>query len=312
MEFDYDYWTNNKAMFQDANLENKKILLLHSHEFVDIETFKKIPAWHFADKIFIVGQESEFADYVFADQRVHVWDSIINLDYPRYNHYFFWWHNVKEIEYYENNLSKLANPLNNSSKKVFEYLIGSTNRAPQRNFIKKLILENNLEDYFYHNFDGEYIPGADIDNGGSMQIVYNTVQTSNRSSVLPYKIYNQSWFSVVSESLGHKRFFTEKTAKVLLGKRLFIMIGSQYALRDLHYLGFKTFSNILDESYDSIENDYQRWGAAFDQIKYICQHNPEKLYQKVLPILEHNQKTFLKQNWLKNTTEQMKQISNSS
>lgn len=308
-----NFWTNAEYIFDDANLENKKILLLHSHESVNIEEFKKIPAWGIADKIFIVGQEAEFADYVFSDPRVYVWDSLYFADRNRFYSYFFWWHQTKEVEYYQNNIYKLTNPLQNPPEKIFEFLIRATNRAPQRNLIKDLILKNNLQNLVLNNFDNQWIPGTELEltdahDLNSCSIIYNKNQTANNSSILPYKIYNQSWFSVVSESLGCKRFFTEKIAKAFLGKRLFVFIGAQHALQDLKQLGYKTFDGIIDESYDSIENDQERWHKAFEQIQFICQCDPAYIYQKSLPILEHNQRTFLTQDWHKSMIEQMKRI----
>lgn len=303
-------WTNTPHIFNLAELENKKILLYHNSEYIDFEELQKISNWQEADKIFIVGQEAEFADFVFNDPRIYVWDSLYLADRDKFYSYFFWWHQANEVEYYENNIAKLSDPLTCAPEKIFEFLIGTTHRAPQRNYIKDLIIKGNLENLVFNNFDKGYISGSDIDISGSMEIVYNQVQTANRSTVLPYIIYNQSWFSIVSESLGNKRFFTEKTAKAFLGKRLFVFIGAQHALQDLKMLGYKTFDSIIDERYDSIENDYDRWLAAFEQIQFICRCNPAEIYNKALPILEHNQKTFLKQDWLETMSEQMKKIAN--
>ena len=308
-------WTNVPHIFNMAELENKKILVLHSHVFTDIEEFKKVPAWHFADKIFIVGQEAEFADYVFSDSRVHVWDSLYLPDQERFHSYFFWWHQVKDVEHHENNIAKLTNPLEYTPDKIFEFLIRTTYQAPQRNLIRDLMIENNLENLVFNNFSSQWIFGTDLELTDAHDIknnciTYNHVQTANNACILPYKIYNQSWFSVVSETLGNKRFFTEKTAKAFLGKRLFVFIGAQHALRDLKMLGYKTFDSIVDESYDCIENDHERWMAAFKQIQFICECNPAEIYKKSLSILEHNQKTFLKQDWLKIMIEHMTTIAN--
>ena len=49
---------------------------------------------------------------------------------------------------------------------------------------------------------------------------------------------------------------TEKTAKCLVSKQPFIMIGGAYYLKYMKKLGFKTFDKWWDESYDT-ETDYQ-------------------------------------------------------
>jgi hypothetical protein len=50
---------------------------------------------------------------------------------------------------------------------------------------------------------------------------------------------------------------TEKTAKPIWAKRLFVMFGTPGFLKKLHELGFKTFDHVIDESYDSMLNAQQ-------------------------------------------------------
>jgi hypothetical protein len=309
-----NYWTNVPHIFNMADLENKKVLLLHDPNNKNIvEEFKKVPAWQTADKIFIVGQEAVFADLVFEDSRVHVWDSLYLPDNERFHSYFFWWHQTKQVESYFNGILQLTSPLENPPEKIFEFLIRYTGRAPQRIMIKDLIIKNNLQDQILHNFNGQWIIGTDVELTDAHDlenccITYNQGETANNSNIVPYKIYNQSWFSVVSESLGDKRFFTEKTAKAFLAKRLFVFIGAQNSLSDLRSLGYKTFDGIIDESYDCIENNHDRWSAAFEQIQFICQQDPAEIYRQALPILEHNQKTLFAQDWLNIMVDKMKSI----
>jgi hypothetical protein len=62
------------------------------------------------------------------------------------------------------------------------------------------------------------------------------------SFFIPHRVYQESWFSIVAESIvTNSDFYTEKTAKALLGRRIFITFGPQHSLRVLRDNGFKTF-----------------------------------------------------------------------
>ena len=110
------------------------------------------------------------------------------------------------------------------------------------------------------------------------------------SQVLPLKIYNKTAYSIVMETWADNRysFFTEKIAKPILGRRLFVVISGQHYLRNLRQLGFKTFDGIIDESYDSIQDSTTRWTKAIEQTEWLCQQPQEKILSQIAPIVIHN------------------------
>lgn len=117
------------------------------------------------------------------------------------------------------------------------------------------------------------------------------------SQVIPMDVYNQTAYSVVAETNydNFYSFFTEKTAKPIIGKRLFIMIAGKGYLQELRNLGFRTFNGIIDESYDTIENNQDRWQAACEQMKYLCSQDQRTVLDKVQPIVEHNFTVMMQQ-----------------
>jgi hypothetical protein len=110
------------------------------------------------------------------------------------------------------------------------------------------------------------------------------------SGLVPWEIYNRTWYSVLVETLGYGTTFLmeEKIGKCLFGRRLFVHFGTAHWLEKLRSFGFQTFGSVLDESYDSIEDDIKRWQAAFEQVKWLSQQNHTELLQKIKPILDHN------------------------
>jgi hypothetical protein len=127
--------------------------------------------------------------------------------------------------------------------------------------------------------------------------------------ILPIQIYNQTAYSIVAETGFSNRysFFTEKTAKPMMARRLFVMFSGQNFLHNLRSMGFRTFGNVIDESYDSIRNDQERWSAAFEQVQRLCNMNQTEVFEKIAPVVEHNYQLLMNTNWTQNMLAQLQQ-----
>ena len=109
------------------------------------------------------------------------------------------------------------------------------------------------------------------------------------SHSIPTGIYQNSWYSIVAETNEHySNFITEKTAKPLFEKRVFVLFGSQGLLSRLRSFGFQTFGNIIDESYDNEPNDQRRWKMAFDQVVKLANSDPVLVYNQLDQVLQNN------------------------
>lgn len=113
------------------------------------------------------------------------------------------------------------------------------------------------------------------------------------SVIVPWGVYQSSWYSIVCETSDFgfsSTFLTEKTAKCLFAGRIFIMFAGAGLLKRLQELGFKTFhGDVIDESYDNEPNDQKRYQLAWQQIHRLYHtEDPRSIYAKFQPILEHN------------------------
>ena len=110
------------------------------------------------------------------------------------------------------------------------------------------------------------------------------------SGIAPWEIYNRCYYSILVETLyqGDCYLMAEKIGKCLYARRLFVHFGTAHWLKKLRSFGFQTFNSVLDESYDSIDDDVKRWQAAFDQVKWLSKQDPVALLQKIKSILDHN------------------------
>ena len=118
------------------------------------------------------------------------------------------------------------------------------------------------------------------------------------SVIVPWNVYRSSWYSIVCETsdAGNSTdFLTEKTAKCLFAKRIFIMMNSAGLLRSLRNLGFRTFhGDIIDESYDDEPNDAKRYSMAWQQIhRLYYTEDPRSVYTHFQDVLEYNHQLMM-------------------
>lgn len=75
---------------------------------------------------------------------------------------------------------------------------------------------------------------------------------------------------------------SEKLFSNVLLKKPFIRLGMPHSLKIFKEWGFETFDGILfDESYDNIENFYERANFILDQVKQLLNYPFDVLYEKV-------------------------------
>lgn len=225
------------------------------------------------------------------------------------------WFNYS-ITFYKNNPTFLSSRLFPFETKPlsFDILLGCW--RPNRDYVYNFILENNLRTnvimtYFkFWNIDlrqsNEFI--LDDPNVEYIETPEHTVHhvhyyghEMTLSQVIPLDIYNQTAYTLVTETngLNHFNFYTEKIVKPILACRLFVVIAGQNYLRNLRSMGFKTFDGIIDETYDTIENSDTRWQMAMEQVKWLCSQNQRSILEACKPIVEHNYNHMLTVDWQK-------------
>ena len=206
--------------------------------------------------------------------------------------------------------------------KMFDALLGYP--RDYRTFVYNKIIENNLENQTIISYnpttkfaeDKFYAHDYFIWEPGTEQLTDHKISyTSNQvsylgiqcmlSAVIPVQVYNQTAYSIITESYvkSQNSFFTEKIAKPLLARRLFVAFSNYHYLQDLKSLGFKTFSDIIDESYDNVYNSELRWEKAFDQVIWLCQQDQQEILLAIQPIVEYNYQVMMETEWDQQTVD---------
>ena len=113
-------------------------------------------------------------------------------------------------------------------------------------------------------------------------------------------LYSDSYFNIVLETMidvddSGGQFITEKTFKPIFNNQFFVAVSSANHLRHLRDLGYQTFGRCIDESYDSVTDNQDRFEAVLDLTKSLIrsgQDNLHGLYEDLAPEIQHNAQVF--------------------
>jgi hypothetical protein len=139
----------------------------------------------------------------------------------------------------------------------------------------------------------EFIENLPFDHG-TKWTYDNHVRTTWDQTLMA--CYNNIFVDVVCEKMvtGKTFFPTEKTARALATKTPFLIMAAPNYIKNLRRLGFRSFGDFWDENYD-YQQGLQRVESIQGIIDYLANlqvYQLQKLYKRMLPILEHNYKTY--------------------
>lgn len=198
--------------------------------------------------------------------------------------------------------------------RYFDALLGSP--KPHRDYVAQAVKQHALEDKFILTYGGQWQddafyardyfiwePGTDVEDQiiGTMNYVRYHGHLCHLSQIIPTAVFNDTAYSIIAETDYDNTlsFFSEKTVKPMIYKRLFIAFTGYKFLANLHSLGFQTFGNVIDESYDLIEDNEQRYAAAFEQVRWLCTQDQQRVFEQIRPALEHNYNLMMNTDWTK-------------
>lgn len=306
---------------------NKKIALLHI-PFPYEEKFESLVHNLNCDHIFIIGSELHppIVDFILRNDHAHISYyvcGLINIDLKnsKINQFMDWFET--STYFYKHWLPEILTRLapHKIKTRPFDILLG------RKKIHRDIIYRNAAKDpaigiVSYFNSHDSAI-GDDPDkwiwehSGVRMERTPNwtvdTVQYYGHpisiSQIIPFNIYNQTAYSVIAETCFQDNFsfFTEKTAKPIIAKRLFVMFAGVNYLTNLKKLGFQTFGTIIDESYDTEPDALIRWQKAWEQMQWLAKQPQEEMLEKIKPIVEHNFDKIMSTDWYKSFSDQLKQ-----
>lgn len=227
------------------------------------------------------------------------------------------WHNY----YWYVTLETLANPSTSwfyqarsydwNSDKPWQFYSLTTQPRPQRIELAKLlqqelpdknwVFRNNRKDYGASVNDIDFVDITQLE--GSEQQFPNRYKEFDQSFLattcaVDLNVANQCHYHLITESdfdLANNFTPTEKTFKTLLVGQPFVIVGTQYFLKNLRTLGFKTYSDLWDESYDYCD-DVTRLQCVVNLCKSLTQFDWHAATPRLQEIACHNQAQLLNLN----------------
>lgn len=186
------------------------------------------------------------------------------------------------------------------------YLSYNRNQRYHRVLLQCLLLENNLlnkglvscgkldtEEFDYlleiHPLVSELEKITPIEIDKSLE--------TNWANDISEQDYNRTFLSLVTETHYDKNtlFLSEKIFKPIYMGHPFIVLGNPHTLKKLKSMGYKTFSNWWDESYDDEENLYKRTEMIVNILKKLNEiphHDLIKIRNEMKETLDWNQHVY--------------------
>jgi hypothetical protein len=126
---------------------------------------------------------------------------------------------------------------------------------------------------------------------------YNTNQ-QNDHHIVNEDLYRLSNIHLVFEThfdadQSDGTFLTEKTYKAIKYGQPFVIVGPVGSLKQLRHDGYCTFDDIIDNTYDQIEDNTKRWISVKNTIAQLLEIGTDKIFNQCCAGILHNQKTFL-------------------
>lgn len=149
---------------------------------------------------------------------------------------------------------------------------------------KKLIEKYDITDSYLDSIESTLPLELDEFKGSAeMALLYGPLDTYYQSSLI----------SVVTETnfITSDIFNTEKIFKPMVHRQPFILVGPYKTLENLRSMGYKTFSDFWDESYDNIEDPHERLIKVVELCKEINEWDDTKkkmLFYKSMIHTTHN------------------------
>jgi hypothetical protein len=205
----------------------------------------------------------------------------------------------------------------------FDFLIYNRAWSGTREYRLKfaeLLAKNNLHQHClmgFNSIDGIHYSAHKFNNP-ALQISANDLDNYfNKNDSLPTasadyctQDYQHTAIEVVLETLfdDSRLHLTEKSLRPIACGQPFILAATAGSLEYLRSYGFKTFSSVFDESYDSIKDPMARLGAIVNLMNNI-KNSPRRLemYRQLQAIADFNQRRFFSAEFHQQVVDEFKQ-----
>ena len=113
-------------------------------------------------------------------------------------------------------------------------------------------------------------------------------------AIIDGEAYRDTYFSLVTETVFNYpySFRTEKIWKPIAVGHPFIAVANCGFYKDLHRMGFKTLGHVIDETFDSIDNNQDRIERIHDVVADLCQQDLDSFLAECYNVCKYNQEHY--------------------
>ena len=138
---------------------------------------------------------------------------------------------------------------------------------------------------------------AEFLNAGPYTCDTLTADQQNDHHMITTAHYTDSYCNIVLEThfdadQSGGAFLTEKTFKAIKHGQPFVVVGCAGSLAALRKLGYRTFDHAIDNSYDAVIDNTQRWTAIKAAIIKLKSQDLHAWFESCRNDIEHNQQLF--------------------
>lgn len=270
--------------FYEANYREYKILYSERGEPITESAILHLYRIH---EFFLENKINTKKFHIFYENRSVEYENL--LGFFQFNFYYYPFHLnfITPPEYFDS--GEFPFPLDKEFEKHF-LCLNRTGKNHKIDF-KKFFDASDLKDKSYYSFLWN--------DERNFEENYQQQTHANHSNLID--LYKNSAINILSESVYSSEilsipytFISEKTFRALAFPRPFIVIGQRHTLRNLQKMGFRTFSDIIDESYDDLP-DSERLDKIQEIILDLSKKSKEEIYtmwEKCVDNYEHNRKSI--------------------
>jgi hypothetical protein len=211
----------------------------------------------------------------------------------------------KILDYDENILAiDRARDIFTKTVKPYKFLFLNGRSRPHRVYLLQR-LQHLLQQTLWTNLDSHAGAIQTLPQQYEFDFYQSRVASAGTEGFVKYQLFNNDWgeiylkaepyadtyFSVVTETVFDYpySFRTEKIWKPIAMGHPWIAVANAGYYRDMRRLGFRTFDSVIDESFDTIENNQDRLERIAQVVEDLCRQDLVSFLQECYNTCKYNQ-----------------------
>lgn len=292
-------WSMNQQILSD--LRNKKCGLLY---VIDMEAFGIIPYTGLKNSPDVLALINKTADFLDIDRDLVSYTDT-NYKLPKIlakSGITSIWCNLFEVLNKPEKVDYVIKNIENKVKRNKKFLyLGGKPRDFRLKFLNRVLQIPNFEtDSLITTGAGSVFDEGKIVNIPAKILDYTDIQSPNgldekEAASINLEFHTSAYINIIPMShfyRNHSRIdINEKLFKPIICMQPFIILGEPELLKSLKELGYKTFDKWINEGYDLILDDNERFDFVVNEVKRLNSLTYEELsnmLKEMLPVLEHN------------------------